>query len=382
MPPRWDEDAHSLAAFVAKFSKPSLSITESEKDQISRIAVLVEQVTRAEGEDCLRNSGDLPVAVSYYSDGTPSFSWKRRTYRISPTKVVTRQGGRGVEMFLLRLYVRVGDEPPVPVLCLPRGMDRHTHAELFTAHAEAFSWPHTLKAAGILLMTFHMDRGGAGSLRRLLIGVIDKYCASLGDSMQDKVRSWSQWWVDFPCTNHDMHTSWGHALQELYDILGITNKKPLQKCVYVAVRSFRESYDFIAENLPLWITRVLELNDDECNYEENLEWWSVLRADAEMGDWLARLNVSFRNGRLRARRIVVEAEGGYDKLVGCIMYIFKPSKYSESRHACAGTVCMTLLGSVDLGLDSIVKYVLDSDDSGDWYLRQWLKFDQPCRSTY
>ena len=296
-------------------------------------------------------------------------------------RTVIRKAGHVVEMNLSRVHVSIGGSSPqqFAAIRMPKPMGRHRHQEMYTALEETFPMAHTVKTDGIVITSFNMDRGGFNSLRRLLMARIDQSLVEMPRTVKNVRRALMVWYVDVPCAGHDIQGAYLDSLAEVLDICNVKKIRDICKPVFKAVRSLRESFSQLIDALPGWIMRHLHFDESPFNAAEVKDWWELFHLPVEAVTELTRMNLHFVDNRLHVAAACRRERGLHKRINDTLLVVFRFRKFSETRHACQGASCQTLVASRFLGLDSLVETILQDDAEGDWYLQCYKCFGAPER---
>ena len=152
------------------------------------------------------------------------------------------------------------------------------------------------------------------------------------------------WAVGTGCALHDASKALQWALAPW-----VTDKQ-MVKDLYVVIESCRNGFDLLTEYMPVFLVQHMVRSPAAYSKEAVAAWWRCMGVSADWVEHLADLNPIFRQGKL----VVSEKIGGQvvsaDLVADCLLYIFKFSKFSETRWCGVGQSCRALVSSLSVGL--------------------------------
>ena len=181
------------------------------------------------------------------------------------------------------------------------------------------------------------------------------------------------WCVSSGCSCHDAHNSLKWALSTY---IGDTE---FMKTIFVTVDSLTNSYCHLLQGLGPWLSSAVVFKEPPFSSEVLQLVWSVLGLEPAVIEELVDLRVLYHDGHLHVAPRYASDPDLTSRLSTCLLGVFHFQKYSDSRWLSLGPSMRTVVGSVLLGLDSLVAAVFSRDASSQYYLSGYKRWGQSAR---
>ena len=370
-----------IAGIIDDWSRPSQSPTSNIK-ALSQAVEICKHSLMQHAEAFVRSLGDLPVLVSYSSDGTPLQSRKSVQGKLPSRKV--RRTGRGSDEFLVqncffRALDATGQARTAVVLLdpLPRSHGKSALA-MFSCYRRfapnVRSWGHR----GVQVVHFASDRAAFTALRDLIFQHnLSSTLRFVDDNLQNQnVLDLHQWPIATPCALHDAHNSLKWSLLQYF------NDNTLTTDVHIGIDALRNSTDLIHGHLGAWLLQVVTFVPHMALPSEDQlhALWLALGVAVDTLDFLSstlRLHWDGSNlcldERCRDRGALLE------ELSGVILELWSFQRFSTSRWVTVGCACRSLMCAWLSGLDHFVKHVSALPGVSLYYLGGYQRLQNRAR---
>ena len=173
-----------------------------------------------------------------------------------------------------------------------------------------------------------------------------------------------EWVVDTACANHDTHNGLKWAM------MSWMGDASLMKTVFIVVESIRNGFSLLEDEVGRWVVRVVKWvpGDELMDQVEVVAGWSALGLEPRWADHLADLGIVFRGGSLLVNEKHRHRPEVWTEIMCCVRHGLKFTKFSDSRWCTLGRTCRQMLHSQLLGLNSLVKAVLDDPTASDYLI--------------
>lgn len=165
-------------------------------------------------------------------------------------------------------------------------------------------------------------------------------------------------------------------------------RRELMRDIYISVESLRNASDYLDQHMLPWIEASVEYCDDPFDLEEDGEpvemdteaLWTSLGAKGAWRDLLVEVNPCFLHGRLRvAAHLQATPDGGKRKIKGCLKYLWRHSRFTESRWLQVRQTSQQQASGFTCGMSSVVDRVLDDPHAHNWHINGYgarMKLDR------
>ncbi len=328
----------------------------------------VEERLELKASKLISKAGERPVLGSYISDGTPK---KTAVQYVEPVEGVTsihRRGKSLQEFFLQRAYFKTLDsdgEVAVEVLLAdPKPLAHVKEAWHLFAACEAFlPLLPRLHRKGISISHYGFDRGCFSALSRHLLQRHEEF--HFNDHSEDALtHAICDWQVCTACANHDCQNSLKWSC-----IPHLSNPKEGLSDLFITIESLRNSYDLLRMHLGFLCCRISFRDDPgEQNEDALRQFWVALGAEVEGLEWLVDLDPWWEEGRLWVGAKWRGQADVEEKVSNNLIYVFLFRRFAASRWCTQGPSCRSMVGSLAVGLEALVRHIRMDAQSSDFYL--------------
>jgi len=258
-------------------------------------------------------------------------------------------------------------------------MGGHAAHQIYEVLDKFMELPVKHKPDGVCIMPVNSDRGGKFSVPRLLFQRLAEWENSMLDgSVAKTLRCLQAWPLVCWCALHDLHGALADSLQETLVMTG-TPAKDIHKNMFKTVRSARESYDQLMDEIDEWVMAHVSWDEQDFCFEAVLEWWLQLGIREDLAMMLAERNMRFEENRLLAHVSFRSREGVHAETVTILLGVLRLAMYSKGRFVGAGKSFSAMVAGTYLGLDSLIAKVCAEPDQGTWYLSGYACWTQGTR---
>jgi len=236
------------------------------------------------------------------------------------------------------------------------------------------------KPDGMILLTYHEDRGGGDSLTRLLFQGIRVWIHSFPEGEEREREELRVLPLKVECGNHDTHQPCMDSLDEACAIAQQPNAKLGKRCFKV-LRSLRESAHDLFKTFVPWLMAHLEWTDIQEHYDDVFAFWMFLGLDVETSSRLAQMNVRWQNGELLVMREYQARPATLEQVLDCLYSAYKFDQFAANRWGHLGAPCRRVNACMNLGLDDVVHQTIANPDNSDWYICCYRELDAGARLT-
>ena len=322
------------------------------------------------------------MLLSVQGDGTPLLMREWEYYRIG-NHLVKREGGRPVELFLLRSFILCRDNmgctqmvynfrPSLPM----------KDKKAWDTFAAVNEWVPDLwmyRGDGITIHNNAWDRGPENKPmnkhlhEELLLSIRD-----LGlTEYQTERRIAQQWSCDRWCAQHDTQRCLIWSVTPYFT----KQKRKFMKDIHVDIACLRDMYSPLMSAVPLFAQQKLTFDNEPFDAEKNYEYWHWLNTEDTVARQAADLNLRFHGNLL----LVDHSWEGNPKLgemvLSSVAGVLKLSDYTDSRWSTMRRSLGPWLAGNSLGLPGIVDIAKTVDPRCRWYLRGFGRTDAGHRSS-
>ena len=356
------DPAEALRAQLLEFAKMGFGTPHASRAAIPYAEVLKTHFKNA-AEALVRDAGEQPVSYSYQSDATSHLLPHRTTIDVNGAKV-TRAGKHLLELLQERgVYktltasgswtVAMMFREPVP---LSAGK---TAWNFFAAYTEFMPMLQSLGHRGPCITHIHADRAVFSALLRKArqrhaayreMWPSDDTMAYLFDLV-----------LGTACPLHDIQNGlkWGCAMytkgSELRDF-------------HITMESLRNSAALLYQHVGEFIMYNLAFDPVDYDFDEVCAFWIAMGIHVDWVERIAELNPIWREGKLYVNARVRLQKNWRDEVAIVCVCIFKWRRFSESRWCGSATAGKSLLGSLSIGLEELVRRTRDDPHCTDFHI--------------
>ena len=349
----------AVASVIESWSRPSHTPTSNVKE-LAQAVEICKQSLLHHAESFVRSIGDLPLLVSYSSDGTPMQSRKTVQAKL-PSKKVRRTGRGSDELLVQNVFFRSldasGQARTVVVMMDPLPLTHgKSAAAMFSCYRSFFPDPRSWGHRGVEVVHFASDRAAFTALRDLIFQFGQASTTRFVDDAfpNQHVLDLHHWFVGTPCALHDAHNALKWSLPQHFNDSNLTTD------VHIGIEALRNSTDIIHGHLRGWLMKVVSFADpDSLPSEQELHTiWLALAVPVDTLDFLAStLRLHWDGEKLCLDGKCRERAGLLEELSGTILALWSFHSFSTSRWVTVGCACRSLICGWLSGLDHFVDYV-------------------------
>ena len=351
-------DPITLLMKYEKASKPHTVFLQDTQDEPAKLAEVAKAFLRQRAMAIIKSAGNHAVLVAYSSDGTPQLVRKSMRHELPGDRKLKRKFKRGAELLVERVFVKaVGDDGQarcVAILSDPRPMDLGKTAwHHWAARKDFMELPRALGHFGILVNHYCFDRAVCDAAARKIRGYHNMWYASVaGGEVNADLLQDLEWTEVTGCANHDCQNALKWGLKGNSDE---ADKEVLKK-IWIVVESLKNGFGDLHSHLAPWLATVLSISPITVDRQPLYRQWAALGVHSETADFLADAGVRWIGGKLHVSSGAVGRPDFQSKLTGAMLEIFRFRTFTHSRWTTIGKACRTLVGSLLLGVQSLVAY--------------------------
>ena len=152
------------------------------------------------------------------------------------------------------------------------------------------------------------------------------------------------WAVGTGCALHDASKALQWALSPF------VVDKDMMKDLYIVIESCRSSFDLLVEYLPVFLAKHMQRSSAIYSKEDAARWWRCMGVGADWVELLANVNPMWRQEKLVVSEKILDKVVSADLVGDCLLYLFRLTKFSDTRWCAVGQSCRGLIGSLSVGL--------------------------------
>lgn len=260
--------AMSACSEVVRYAMPSLCLSSTDLDSVSKLAEGLHQFLRLRAERFVRGKASAPVAEVLVQDGTPLRTTTVHTTGVGPLRVC-RRGRAGREWLLQRVFLIDNLGNKLVSFTYPREMKDRTAPTHHQAGVDLWPGGRPLGHDGLLISHGVWDRAVLGPCSRMMqqrnAAFVAHQALEAGEGDAEAKSLW-HWTTASGCTAHDFSNSlrWSN-LQEF-------GSRDMMKRMWVVIESLRNSLDQFIGNLAPWLAESLDFRDFVGEVELRVIW--------------------------------------------------------------------------------------------------------------
>ena len=363
-----------LRRMAAELTKASHTLSADQAQNCAKFCEVSKAFLHHKAASLVAKSQGRAVLLSYASDSTPTLTGKTVTGSLAMAQGgrrlrFVRKGKQGMEYLMQRAFLRSRDSNGEVVMATlfrdPIPLKEGKGAEC--CFSAALSFCPTLRSLGhdgVCISHSAFDRALQAPLSRLMGQRSQKYYYDLQQSDVSGVaqmRYLTDWTLSTACVDHDCQNGIKWSLAPFHE------GDDLQD-LYVVMEALRNSAEQIAQRVPEFVSKYLDIVVDDGDRQATYEYWTAIGVEPEAVEQLTRLKLVWTGTRLQ-----VAADHGFgDEVWGevssLLLYLLKWRKFSESRWLTLGVSCSSMAASLSVGLEALVAMVRADEHSSDYHL--------------
>lgn len=362
MAPRGDSiQPHRL---LEELSKPGRDFDHTDMRHAQKLGVLFCEFLRQRFQTFVRDRVREPLAMSWCNDPTPLSSRARFKFE-EGGEVFVREGGRSQEYLIQRVWCFDLKKDAAVFFCPPQVMADKSAATHFAALRGLWKFPVECGVSSLNVSHGVWDRGIFSSQFRLFFQEHQRSCEEVASTMGGGEGLWLKllsWCVGNGCCDHDCHGSLHRAFAaEMGD-------KNLMKEVYKQFVAVRSGFALLVTHVQEWIAAHIAYRDWSLPREAQEQLWRLLGVAPDVTDLLLFLEMRFEDGLL----CVAAKHANNPRIIRLVtkvqLKVWQFRAWTESRWLSIGPSARTLVVSVILGLDKLVRFCIDTKGCSKYHL--------------
>jgi hypothetical protein len=362
-------DTQELQTMFLDFSRASKVLNDSDKSVAAKICEVLKQHLRNKCDKLVKAAHKQPLLFSYTSDATSLVLRTQASAEIGG-KTVHRSGKELIELLMQRGFFKtvssLGTEEAVIYFGDPVPLtEGKTSWHLFGAACRFYPLLRSSGHQSICIFHFCGDRAVFASLQKMLLQRSEGfYMPNLGPELGEAraLLHLTDWSVGTGCSLHDTSNSLKWSLKstacEASDL----------KDIHIVVESLRNSFSILHSHLPVLLMSHVAYDSSPDDPDEIKEFWQALGVEANMLDDFVEINPWFRNGQLHVSRALEADSGKMETLSALLLYLFKFRAFTDSRWVTMGPSLRTVLASLAVGLEALVRISRADPKTTDYHL--------------
>ena len=374
-----NHDVSHVVGLYHSFSVAHKTLNRTEAFTCSRMVEVGKALLMQKAKALVTNAANRPLLYSYGSDSTPMMTTKTIASNLDGHKPVVRRAGSGVDFLIEKAYLQTTTTAGQPLMsCILRDPVPLTQGKTawcsFAALAKFMPMARTLGHTGLVINHYCFDRALQAPLSKRLDQRHRLYY-QLAHDRQDSpddigLQELLDWCICTGCAAHDTHNGLKWGLQWLVkDVAGTLQN------LHIAIESLRNAYDLLHAYLMPWLVSVLAFGPSSQDPQSAYKMWVALGVDSEDADILADLQVKWDGERLWVAEEHAGNKDLFQKISVCMLSVFKFKKFTDSRWITLGECCRSLVASVSLGMQGLVKHIRDRPQTSDYYIHGFARLD-------
>ena len=364
--------ASSAAERILRLAQPSACADPVQANEAAIMCEAAKEVMQREAAQLVQDAAGLPILSSKSCDGTPLVVVHRSLRFLPSGRAVRSQGKQGREFLVSNQFLRMflpGQGTVTKAIlgeAVPLTCGKKVPAILAASHRNWVSL-RSMGHCGISLEHYVWDRLSIVALERLTRKWhLAQGVPALPNDIPEETARMSEIVCVTPCALHDAQNSFKWAL------FNECCNADLQRDVYIAVESLRNSADLISRYINEWIMKRLSLVPPQPSewVDRRRELWYALGVDLEVAELLATdLQLAWSDGHLKVNQ---EADNGGDlvqTISSALMETWRFVKFTTSRWLTVGSSSRCIVAGMLTGLSDIVDYIARDRDSDLFYLK-------------
>lgn len=349
---------------------------------LKKLSKVLQDFVEGRASSMIQDAQNLPILMSYSSDGTPIRTTMRVTSKHG-TDVKTKVGKSTKEYLCQVAFYRTidatGEASTTAVMRGPLPLTHGKSCESIFAAGRSFC--QTLREQGhmgIAVQHYAFDRAGYAKLVRMFQQLHMELAPTFGlhsPAGTTQMLDLTEWVIGTPCGLHDGHNALKWSMHAYF------NDPQLLKDIYIIFRSLRESFDLICQHLCPWLVRVVKFVDPEDLPSPDVlkATWTSLNIDPVLVETLVDLGICW-DGEADQLKVDKKWRANPDfieTLSGAVLSLWEFRPFSESRWITVGLSCRTMVASLLSGLKSLVSYIRNDTKSSDFHIHGFGRLDKP-----
>ena len=167
------------------------------------------------------------------------------------------------------------------------------------------------------------------------------------------------WVTVVGCLAHDFHNAFRWSVTQYLDNI------ELMKSAWVATQSLRTGFDLLVTLLPRRIGRCIHF-EDAADLESLARFWHMVGLSEPWAQLCVRLQIRWSEESLTIAEHLEHDAACPEQMCALFMHVWRFRTWSTSRSCGVGESCCTLLGSLFLGLEDLVSYILADEKTSKY----------------
>ena len=351
-------------------STPSLVLSDEETHWAHKCAEVLKEFLREQQKKFIRAHKSKPVLQTYSSDCTPL-----RTRSISRavwgSLHATRSGRTCREWLAQRCFLLSASGDVCTLMVEPKLLHDKTAWTHYQAQIE-FDNMARQNFESIAIHHHVWDRAIVRPCERHQLQRHAAYDSMLedeldaGEAMLSKLLSWV---TVVGCVAHDLSNSLRWSITSFLD-----DTEKMRAC-WVVMESLRNSFDQLLRQLPSWLGSVVVYEDHD-DPRALADLWALLGLPEEWVVLFVHTQIRWESGRLKVSQALMYDTKTPQLLTTCLTKLWRFRTWSGTRWCVVGQSCRCIVGSVFVGLRSLVDHILAAADESKYYIAGFNRLDE------
>jgi hypothetical protein len=178
----------------------------------------------------------------------------------------------------------------------------------------------------------------------------------------------TDWVFDVGCKAHACSNGVHWGLKDF------SSEKILED-VHISIEALRNSATALLDSVDAFLIRHMVFETEREHLAEKELFWRIMGVDVDFFDLVMEVDPFWDGAHLRVRAELASDTKCWEKVSACVMYLLKWSKFSETRWCAVGKSARLILRSISIGLDGLVKMVLDDPVVSNYHLNGFSRSD-------
>ena len=347
---------------------------------VNRLAMTLQMYQREKASTLVRNAGRRAVLFHYQNDATSYLTrFELAVGRPDSGDAQFRRRHRQTSEFLcersfLITFEDDGEPVATAVVHMPRSMRTgHTAWHCYQCSTKAYDLLKEMGHQGISITHYCYDRAKFTAILSLQQGRHNLWAQAHRSSGGDPMQPLLDWVLGTGCALHDASKALQWALDPFVE------EKEMLKDLYVVIESCRSSFDLLVEYLHVFLARHMERSTAVYSKDEVAQWWRAMGVAADWVELLTNLNPTWRQGKLMVSDKIDGKRVSADLVADCMVYLFRFSKFSQTRWCGVGHSCRALICALSVGLYPLALLALELKQSLETKLHGIKRLSEGCK---
>ena len=375
--------ASTLVAEYLDLARPQKVLGKADAERATQLSYVAWSVMYKQAKQLVLDAGESPVLYSYGSDATPIVATTTVHFKVGLSSHV-RRAGQPEEYLVQRAFLKTyGADNKASVCCLfkpPLPLSEGKGAwPVFTAMADFFPLLRRVPFSGLSVSHYTFDRMLFSSLDRKARQRHQLYYERQSEGGQRTgaiaLQELLDWVVSTPCACHDAHNALKWALHPF----AMADKDTVSH-LHSCIASLRNGYSILHGKLSAFIVNHLHFEDANLDTQELYIFWVALGVSSSTAEELSSMQLRWQDQRLCIATHMLEEESVLERVTSCFLAIWRFKAFTDSRWCTVGDSCRSLVASLALGMEELMKSLLVDPDVGQYYIQGFAKLDQACKT--